>query len=170
MRDSDEPAFVEFVATRSTALLRFACLLTGNVADAEDLLQTALVRLAGRWSTEIRDPNAYVKRSLVNLASSRWRSRRRREHLESLERPRSVPDHAAAQAESDALVRALRQLPARQRLIVVLRYVEGLSEREAAQLADCSVGTVKSQASRGLAALRTLLADPEAVPSERTNP
>jgi RNA polymerase sigma-70 factor (sigma-E family) len=170
MRKSDEPAFVEFVTVRSGPLLRFACLLTGDVGEAEDLLQAALVKLAGRWSAEIRDPNAYVKRSLVNLANRRWRSRQRREQTERLGWVVNVPDPAETHAETDVLIRALRDLPQRQRLMVVLRYVEGMSEREAAQFASCSVGTVKSHASRGLARLRAALSEPPIVSSRKAKP
>lgn len=157
MNVADEQAFADFVVDRSEALLRYAALLTGDVHEAEDLLQLALLRLARRWPIRAADPTAYVRRTLTNLAYDRTRALRRTRDLERRLVPPAGADAAEQQAESDVVVRALAELPRRQRLIVVLRYVEGLSEREAADAAGCSVGTVKSHASRGLERLRALV-------------
>lgn len=150
-----------FVATRTSALHRLAFLLTGDRGAAEDLLQEALVQVVAHWErvSRVEDPDAYVRRVLVNQhLQGRRRLRWRAEVLTSAppERPDAV-DSEGRVDDADALHRVLGQLPPRQRAVVVLRYDEGLSERETAQVLDCSVGTVKSSASRGLAALRHLL-------------
>lgn len=159
MRPEHEAAFTEYVSARSSALLRFAALLTGDVAEAEELLQTALIRLAAHWPVRADDPTAYVKRTLTNLSYDRGRSLRRHRQLTSRLSPGTPADFTEVHAESDAVLRALAGLPRRQRLMVVLRYVEGMSEREVADAAGCSIGTVKSQASRGLDRLRLVLVD-----------
>ncbi len=148
--------FRSYVATRSPALLRTAYLLTGNRSDAEDLLQTALAKTYLAWG-RIRDREAvdgYVRRVMVNTQTSIWRRRR------VDERPTDVvPDvpgrDSTADADlHDALWTALAGLPKRQRAALVLRYYEDMSEAETAAVLGVSVGTVKSQASRALAALR----------------
>lgn len=170
MRQADEADFVEFVAARSGSLLRFAVMLTGNRADAEDLLQTAFLRLAGRWSHDLADPNAYAKKILVNLAVRGWRARQRRTRLDYLTPVVVSPDHAESVVYADAVFRALSALPKRQRAAVVLRYVEGMPEREVAEVMGCSVGTVKSHASRGLAQLRIELSETSTTPSREATP
>jgi len=159
----DEEAFREFVASRSSALLRSAHLLVGERARAEDLVQHALVRTYLALS-RIREPEAieaYVRRAMATTATSWWRGRRYRERLVP-----EIPDHSGAdqigpRLERDAMWAHLRALPARQRAVLVLRYYEGLSEAEIAETLGFSRGTVKSHASRGLATLRRRLADEE---------
>lgn len=162
--------FAEFTRARWGPLVRFAYGLTLDVGRAEDLVQEALVRfwrMRGRVAVE--RPEAYVRRTLVNLAVTSGRRRWWGERVlgrvpEIVSRPESDPGHGSAQR--DELRRALARLPARQRVVVVLRYVEDLSERQVADLLGCSVGSVKSHASRGLSALRgaaALQAAPEAV-------
>lgn len=152
--------FEEFVAARYAALLRTAYLLTGHRADAEDLLQTALARCVPAWGRVSGDPEPYVRTVLVRENVSRWRRRRWREVSTDL-----VDDGLAggvddpSVADRVTLVRALEQLPPRQRTAVVLRHVEGLPEREVATAMGCSVGTVKSQTHAGLRRLRQLLAE-----------
>ena len=150
-----DPAFREYVVARSAALLRTAYLLTGNRADAEDLLQTALAKTYLAWD-RIRDREAldgYVRRTMVNTQTSFWR-RRRPEALYD-----EVPDRPGRDAHADAdlhdaLWTALARLGKRQRAMVVLRYYEDLDEAATAALLGISVGTVKSTTSRALAALR----------------
>lgn len=149
--------FEEFVRSRSGALVRFGFLLTGDRGVAEDLLQEVLAALYLRWR-RTDAPEAYARKALVNRATNHWRRRRRRpeaplpEHLDV-----AVPD-PTDRVGGDALVlAALRELPARQRATVVLRYVEDLSEAETARLMRCSTGTVKSNAARGLARLRQVV-------------
>jgi RNA polymerase sigma-70 factor (sigma-E family) len=149
--------FREYVAARSPALLRTAYVLTGNRADAEDLLQTALAKTYLAWE-RIREREAvdgYVRRVMVNTQTSWWRRRK------VDERPvDAVPDvpggrDAAADLDlHDALWTALSALPKRQRAMVVLRYYEDLSEAETARVMGVSVGTVKSTTSRALRSLR----------------
>ncbi len=147
--------FEDFVAGRGQALQRFGYALTGDWALAEDLLQTALAKAYPRWSRVLRDdPEAYVRKIMVNTWSSWWR-RRWRGELPT----RQLPEAAAADSYADvdsrqALRTALAQLPPRQRAVVVLRYHQDLSEAQVAELLGISVGTVKSQAARALASLR----------------
>ena len=151
--------FEDFVRGRSTALLRTAYLLTGDRRDAEDLLQTALERTSRHWSSIYRSPDAYVRRVMANAVTSRWRRKGAAELPLFDDQVPSPGDAIAAIAVRDALVRGLLALPARQRAVLVLRYFDELSEAETAAAMQCSVGTVKSQASRGLARLRELVDD-----------
>jgi RNA polymerase sigma-70 factor (sigma-E family) len=151
----DDDGFREFVELRYVELLRTAYLLTGARPAAEDLVQTALLRAMRRWS-KIDDPVAYLRRVMVNQRTSGWRRAvRLTEQLTAHvpERAGGV-DVADQVATRDELVRALGTLPPRMRAVLVLRYWEDQSEVETAELLGCSVGTVKSQASRGLARLR----------------
>ncbi|MFE5406138.1 SigE family RNA polymerase sigma factor [Streptomyces sp. NPDC056580] len=153
-----EESFREFVAGRSTALLRTAVLLTGGDRHAaEDLLQTALVKAAGRWS-RIDEPEAYVRRVLYRQQISRWRSAWRRREVVVAEPPEAG---AAADGPGAAELRlvlrtALSRLTPRQRTVLVLRYFEDLPEADVARLLGCSVGTVRSTTHRSLARLRAL--------------
>jgi RNA polymerase sigma-70 factor (sigma-E family) len=159
MNADREREFEQFVLARGTALLRTAYLLTGDLGHAEDLLQTALARTARHWArAELEHPEAYVRRALVNLTRDRWRSRQARPEEVTAAPPEAVHRDQHAQIElRDALVRALWTLPARQRAILVLRYFDDLSEADIAESLGCSTGSVKSQASRGLARLRDSL-------------
>jgi RNA polymerase sigma-70 factor (sigma-E family) len=156
VRASDQDSFQEFVETRWGGLLRMAFLLVGDAGHAEDLVAEVCTRLWFVWP-RLRDeaPDAYARRALTNAATS-WR--RRRWHGE---RPvAGFPDRSTVEdlgrdvVERDALRRALSALPARQRAAVVLRVVEDLSEADVARAMGCSVGTVKSLTSRGMARLR----------------
>jgi RNA polymerase sigma-70 factor (sigma-E family) len=147
--------FEDFVAARGQALQRFGYALTGDWALAEDLLQSALARAYPRWSRVQRDdPDAYVRKIMLNTWAS-WRRRRWRAELPTLTMPDVPgPDSFAAVDHRQALRLALAKLPPRQRAVVVLRYHQDLSEQQVAELLSISIGTVKSQAARGLAALR----------------
>jgi RNA polymerase sigma-70 factor (sigma-E family) len=154
--------FDTYVHERSSSLLRLAFLLTGDAHLAEDLVQSSLVKVMGRWDavTAAGDPHAYVRTVLLRTALG-WRRRRW-----NGERPSDLlpdrPDRADAVAAVEArerLRRALGSLPPRQRAAVVLRHYEDLSEADVARALRCSVGTVKSQTARGLERLRTLLDD-----------
>ena len=151
--------FSEFVAARSGALLRTAYLLTGSHQDAEDLVQTALVKVVPMWAG-LRDHEPYVRRVMVHESVSRWRRRRWRET--STER---LPDLAAEDRDIDSrlvLRRALAELAPRQRAVIVLRYFDDLTEAQTADALGIAVGTVKSQARDALARLRTLVPDLDA--------
>jgi RNA polymerase sigma-70 factor (sigma-E family) len=147
--------FVDFVAVRGQAMQRTAYLLTGDWALAEDLLQTALARAYPRWDRIVGDdPEAYVRRVIVNTWSSWWRRKWRGETPTEVlpEPPGSDPFVDVDRRE--AVRRALARLPRRQRAVVVLRFHEDMSEAQVAALLGVSVGTVKSQASKALARLR----------------
>jgi RNA polymerase sigma-70 factor (sigma-E family) len=155
--------FDDFVAARGSALLRTAYLLTADAAAAEDLLQDTLVRAWSRWSRVRRAdaPEAYVRRMLVNASISRWRSSRSRHARERL--MADPPDVAAPEqvGRDDGLWQAVAALPARQRAVLALSYVEDLAEAEIAELLGCTVGTVKSQRAKALRSLRGHLAQEE---------
>jgi len=161
--DSDvgSDSFGEFVAAALPGLLRFGHMLTGDPREAEDLVQEALVRSLRRWrSVQAGDPGPYVRRAMVNTHISRWRRWDARVRL-GTPPDCSAKDPALDRTDDwDRLRRALAQLPVRQRTVLVLRYYEDLPDARIAQLMDCALGTVRSQAARGLAALRPLL-DPE---------
>ena len=162
MDESSERAFERFVTVEGSSLLRFAYLLGGGREAAEDLLQSALERCYRQWRRVERTdrPDRYVRRVLANAAVDRWRRRRRTPELPLSVAAESVStDGTEAVLARDELLRALRTLSPRQRVVVVLRYVEDLSEVDTAALLDCSVGSVKAHASRGLARLRLALAD-----------
>jgi RNA polymerase sigma-70 factor (sigma-E family) len=151
------------LAERGDQLMRVAVALTGRREDAEDLLQAALERLLRNWRGVQGDTEGYLRRTLYNLAADGWRRRgtwRRKVPLLRAERATGGADTGAggtAQVDlRDTLVRLLRQLPPRQRAVIVLRYWEQLSETEVAAMLGCSEGTVKSAASRGLRRLREL--------------
>jgi RNA polymerase sigma-70 factor (sigma-E family) len=160
--DSDrEAAFEAFVLGRQAALFRLAFLLSGDRHHAEDLVQGTLERTYQHWRrvAAAGKPEAYVRRILVNTATD-WRRSRRyvlEQSLESAPGLMSRHDGGTDLVEThDVVVRALRGLPVKMRAVLVLRYFEDLSEAETASVLDCSVGTVKSQASRGLARLRAV--------------
>src|SRR5690349_248554 len=155
----DHASFDDFVTGRSTGLLRTAYLLTHDRALAEDLVQTALSKAWFAWGRIEGRPEAYVRRIMVNTYSSWWRRRWNGEEATA-----DLPERGAGQGfrpgedvrvdDRTDLWRALARLPRRQRAVVVLRFYEDLSEAETADIMQCSVGTVKSQASRALAKLR----------------
>lgn len=153
---ADQLAFDAFVRETSDRLLRTAYLLSGDRGHAEDLVQTALLRTARRWSTARQEPAAYTRRVLVNLAKDRWRDLRRRPGEAPLEVDVAVPVTDGV-ADRDQLLRAARQLPAGQRAVLVLRYFDDLSVAETAAALGCSEGTVKSQTARALDRLRSAL-------------
>lgn len=158
MQAEQEAEFKEFVTARWSHLVRTAYLLTGDVHHAEDLTQTALVKAYRSWRRVSRSdrPEAYVRRMLVNCNSDRFRKRRVTEALTAVPPDVAGRDEAVSWAdERSALLAALAGLPPKQRAVIVMRYWEDLSEAEVAEALGCSPGTVKSQASKALAKLRT---------------
>lgn len=154
-----ETDFEEFVTARSAALLRTAYLLTGSHQDAEDLVQTALIKAVPRWG-RVREHEPYVRRILVHESVSRWRRRRWRETSTE-----SLPELGNVGVDVDTrlvLAQALGRLSPRQRAVIVLRYFDDLTETQTADLLRISVGTVKSQARDALARLRALVPDLDA--------
>ncbi|MGR3932737.1 SigE family RNA polymerase sigma factor [Streptomyces sp. BRA346] len=159
MDDEEERSFRAFVAARSPALMRSATLLSGgDTHAAEDLLQTALAKTAGRWK-RLESPEAYVRQVLYRQQVSLWRLLRSRRETTVAELPDTpAREDGTGAAELRILVRrALARLTARQRAMLVLRYFEDCPERDVAELLGCSVGTVRSTTHRALARLRTLV-------------
>ncbi|MEU1200833.1 SigE family RNA polymerase sigma factor [Streptomyces sp. NPDC005813] len=153
-----QESFRQFVANRSSALLKTAVLLSGGDRHAaEDLLQNALIKAAGRWR-QIDEPEAYVRQILYRQQVSRWRLKWPRRELSVAEPPETAPGaDLSAAAELRVVMRgALARLTARQRTVLVLRYFEDLPEADVARVLGCSVGTVRSTTHRSLARLRTL--------------
>jgi RNA polymerase sigma-70 factor (sigma-E family) len=147
--------FGEFVREALPGLLRYGHMLTGNPHDAADLVQTVLEKVGSRWASVMRntgDPVAYTRRAMANSHVSRWRRTRREQPIAEIPDVRGVHDQDPF--ENEPLWTLLRELPPRQRAVVVLRYYEDLSELEIAAALGVSRGTVKSQASKAMATLR----------------
>jgi RNA polymerase sigma-70 factor (sigma-E family) len=158
-RDAD---FAAYMAVRQASLLRTAYLLTGDRHTAEDLVQTALAKLYLSWDRVQRRElvDGYVRRILVNEQNSLWRRAFKRREVVSDEVPETrAPAERHDDGETAALWAFVQTLPRKQRAVIVLRYYEDLSEAEIAETLGISVGTVKSQASRALAALRSRVQD-----------
>ncbi|MGN9889883.1 SigE family RNA polymerase sigma factor [Micromonospora sp. L31] len=160
-RDPLEEEFRDFVAARSSALLRTAYLLAGDWATAEDLLQTALTKtyLACKRLGGIEAIEPYARRVMVNTSTSWWRRRWHGERPTEVLPERAGVDEIEQQLDRDVLWRHLTALPARQRAVLVLRFYEDMSEAQTAALLEISPGTVKSQTSRALATLRRRLGE-----------
>lgn len=156
--DERDEEFSAYVAARSPSLLRYAYLLTGDHASAEDLLQTTLVKVYLSWH-KIADRgsvDAYTRTALARTNISMWRKVGRRELSTE-----TTPDRAVEARheidERDEMWALLQTLGSRQRTALVLRFYEDLPEAEIADIMGCSLGTVKSQISRGLANLRKVV-------------
>ncbi|GAA2455495.1 hypothetical protein GCM10010191_88410 [Actinomadura vinacea] len=166
--------FRDYVAARGPALLRVAMQLTGDRAEAEDLLQAALAKTYLAWDRIVDrgSIDGYVRRAMVNTQISWWR-RRKLEIYPTDELPdQPVDDHTRRSELHDALGRALDRLPERQRLAVMLRYYEDMPEAEIAEVLGVSIGTVKSTVSRAMAKLRDdagLEADFPDIPSQNAD-
>jgi RNA polymerase sigma-70 factor (sigma-E family) len=161
----DEQEFAEYFNARRDAVRRTAFLLCGDWHRADDLAQTAFVALHRHWR-KVRDKgalDAYVRRTLVRAVIDESRRPWRRERfVEAM--PEAVSDSRGGDvgegvATREALLNGLRRVPPRQRAVLVLRFLEGLDVAATAELLGCSEGTVKSQAARGLDALRGALGD-----------
>jgi RNA polymerase sigma-70 factor (sigma-E family) len=160
-----EPQFREFVAASLPSFLRFGYILTGSPLDSEDLVEEALVRTGVAWGRIRRHDRraAYVRKVMVRLYLNKRRALRR-EVLQGSPIDRgSVPAEYSTVEERSVLAQALTGLPPGQRVIVVLRYYLDMSNAEVAEYLGCSVGNVKSQASRALDRLR------EQMPGEDVN-
>lgn len=151
MDEQTRQAFDEFAHARMQHLLRFGHVLTGDPHAAADLVQDALERAMLAWPRVTRqgDPEGYVRRIMVNRNISIWRKLRRERLVDEPPEQTSVPE-----GRDLALWEQLRRLPPRQRAVLVLRYYEDLTEQQTADTLGCSVGTVKSQASKAIANLR----------------
>jgi len=160
-----EQRFQSWAAARVGRLHRVAYLLCGDWHVAEDMVQEALTSAALHWRRveQADQPDAYVRRILVNQVSRHWRRRSTHERPVPHLPEAVVADGSDGRAIREEVMDAMRQLPPRQRAAVVLRYFEQLSEAETAAALGCSVGTVKSQTSRALTTLRRTL-EPKELP------
>lgn len=152
----DERGFRDFVVARQGALLRRAWLLTGDWGSAEDLVQSALLRVWPRWGrvTATGQEDDYVRKVMLNQYLTARRRRWTREApMAELPEPASADGYADVDVRV-VLSRAVAALPRRQRAVIVLRFVEDLSELQTADALGCAAGTVKSQTSKALATLR----------------
>ena len=160
-RTPTDGEFAEFVEAAWPGLYRTAYLILGEHQLAEDLVQTTLTKTYASWG-KVREPAAamgYARVVLVNTAASwfrrrSWRNEQPTETLPDGPRP-AEPDPS----DRPALMEALRELPPRQRAVIVLRYYDDLSVGEVAEALGCSEGTVKSQTHHAMARLRLLLGD-----------
>jgi RNA polymerase sigma-70 factor (sigma-E family) len=165
--------FERFVGGAAAELLRTAYLIVWDLAEAEDLVQECLLRVARRWPRvrSMDHPIAYARRVLINLALDSRRRHSRRQHELNGHYPEDLADEASEQqlgrlAVQSELITALGTLGPRQRAVLVLRYFVDLPETEVAAALGCSLGTVKSTASRALARLAVQL-QPEAPISQQ---
>ena len=160
MTQTRDAEFTDFVAEHGGKLLRTACLVTGESHLGEDLLQTALAKAYGSWDKVSRadHPVAYVRRLMINAHLSWVRRLTNTEQVIETLPDVGTADHQSTHADSDELRRALLGLSLRVRTAVVLRFFEDLSEADTAELMGCSRSTVNNHVTRGLAALRVLLA------------
>jgi RNA polymerase sigma-70 factor (sigma-E family) len=152
--------FVDVFHAQRAAALRLAYLLTGDAGLAEDVVADAFARMYGRWRRDrINDPRAYLRRAIVNQVRGRFRRTATRRKHDTGTRWSEATSGGADEglADRDRLRHALLLLPPRQRVTVVLRILEDLSEADTATLLGVSAGTVKSHLSRGVAHLRAAL-------------
>ena len=157
--------FESWLAAREHALQRTALLLTGDPHSAQDLVQNTLTKLYLAWDRiEQRDRvDAYARRVLVNEHRSTWRRPWRRHEVTTDVLPEPAAKSFEHEVERDAVWAFVASLPPRQRAVIVLRYYEDLTESETADLLGITRGTVKSQAHKGLAALRATVGDHPAI-------
>lgn len=150
----------EYVRGQWPALVRYATLLCRDASEAEEVVQSTLTRVALRWRfvQDKDNPDGYVRRALIRSCIDSGKRRRREPAMERLPEV-GVADGSTRVADADEVRRALAMLPRRQRAVLVLRYLDDASEATTAEMLGCSVGTVKSQASKGLARLRELVVD-----------
>jgi RNA polymerase sigma-70 factor (sigma-E family) len=156
----DKAEYEAFLAAAWPRLFRTAHALMGNPHDAEDVLQDAFAKAYGAWPrvSQTPSPEAYVRGILANTAASSWRHRWRKvEVTTGVSRDSAAHIDPDAVETSDLVWRAIRELPPRQRTIVVLRYFDDLSEQQIAETLGLARGSVKSQASAAMTSLRRLL-------------
>ncbi|MGZ4547812.1 MAG: SigE family RNA polymerase sigma factor [Blastococcus sp.] len=160
MSNERDDEFTDFVADHGARLLRTACLVTGDPHLGEDLVQSALAKAFGSWAKVQRadHPLAYVRRLMINTHLSWLRRLTNTERVLETFPDVGSGDLQSTHADGDELRRALLTLSPRVRTAVVLRYFDDLSEADTATLMGCSRSTVNNHVTRGLAALRVLLA------------
>jgi RNA polymerase sigma-70 factor (sigma-E family) len=153
-------SFEDWVGARGAALLRFALMVCADAGRAEDLVQSVLTRVYPKWSyiRSLDAPEAYVKAAIVNEHLKWWRRRSNREIPATMIEDRPSPtDLSEEYANREAGWQLLRRLPPKQRAVLALRYYDDMADDQIAGVLGCSVSTVRSQASRALAALRTVV-------------
>lgn len=157
MKGAEEERFREFVAMRWPGLLRMAYGLSGDRDAAEDLAQATLAKVYASWGRVSRAENqdAYVYRILCNVYKAGFRKRRVAEVHADFAPEEGLPDPTEHVERRVVLMAAVNELPPKQRLVLLLRYFADLTEAQAAEVMGVSVGTVKSQTSRGIERLRT---------------
>ncbi|WP_067499584.1 SigE family RNA polymerase sigma factor [Actinoplanes sp. TFC3] len=164
MSQRRDTAFDDFVQARGWALLRFAYVLSGDAHLSEDLVQEVLARMHRRWDkvTALQHPEAYVRTAIVRQYVS-WRRRRSAGEtiLAELPEPPGLSEPQQRVLARDQMWRLMAGLPRAQRAVLVLRFYCDLPDDDIAQLLGCGQSTVRSQAARALARMRTLLADEE---------
>ena len=163
--------FERFAAAHADGLLRTAYLMVGDRGDAEDIVQECMFRVARKWPRvrKMEHPGAYARRVMVSLVLDGRHQRARRTLELAANAPEGVQPTASMDARAD-LIWALRGLSQRHRAVLVLRYFSDLPETEVAAILGCSVGTVKSSASRALTQLRLTLEESETEPDRTSNP
>ncbi len=163
--------FEDFAGARLQAVLRFATALTGDPDLAKDVVQEVLIRVSSRWQEigQLDHPEAYIRKMVVNEYLS-WRRRSWRlipsgtsSHLPG----RPSPDPADGYVERQALLAELAKLSRRQRTALVLRYYEGFSDAEIADVMGCTRSTVRGHVFKALAALRVELNQPLTITAPR---
>lgn len=157
--------FADFALSRGPGLVRLARGLLRDPHQAEDVVQDVLAKVYLQWArvNAADDPDAYVRRMVVNACTSWFRRAARREfaHDAATLPERALDDPTGGVDERDRIVALLRRLPAKQRAVLVLRHYEGLPDAEIARLMGCGEVAVRTNVHRGLASLRRLLAESE---------
>lgn len=158
VRGAEVLEFEEYVASRGPAMLRLAFLLTGDALNAREIAQAALAKAFGKWAriSASDQPDAYVRRVLVNTCIDTYR-RRREVPVDPADPALDVGasgDHADVTAARAEMWQALSELSRQQRAVLVLRFYEGYDDAGIAEVLNCAPSTVRSNAARGLAALR----------------
>lgn len=167
--ETDQDEFARYAEAHWVPLVRLARLMGASADDAEDLVQSVMLRLCRNWAkiSKTRNPDGYIYQCILNELRQSWRRRRRRDeaHQATARMPAS-----AVPTETDTsldLMAALGRLPLEQRAVILLRYLQGHSESEVGTLLEIPLGTVKSRAARGLHRLSELMDEPaEAAPRE----
>lgn len=156
MTGKHDDEFAAFATAATPALLRTAWMICGNATQAEDLVQSAMVKVYLRWG-KLRQgqPQAYARKCILN---DHIDNHRRGRHETTVHQLPEQHHHDREPEDTHGIARLLEMLPARERQVVVLRHYVGLTEAEVSDALDISLGTVKSSASRGLARLREALA------------
>jgi RNA polymerase sigma-70 factor (sigma-E family) len=175
MRKADEDRFREFARNNAKLLRRSAYLLCGDWHLADDLTQAALIKMHRAWPrvTRTDNPVSFARKTLLRC----WLDERRKPWRRAERRDGEVPDGVRVDADlaqqlgtREELFLALAQIPPRQRAVLVLRFFESLSITEVAEALGCSEGTVKSQTSRGLAAMKAVIDPRTAATALRSEP